>query len=72
MKTTSKPAFPSELWFRASIVLIEKQPEPDRRSELRELFECRAAIAEYDGGLSREEAERLAFRGLRQELGMLD
>ena len=71
MKATGKLMLPPYLWLRASMVLIEGQPAPDRRSELRELFEHRAAIAEYHGELTREEAERLAFRELRQELGLL-
>ena len=32
----------------------------DAEADLAELYEERAAIMEYDGGLSREEAERLA------------
>lgn len=32
----------------------------------REWFEERAAIMEFDGGLSRQEAERLALAGLQQ------
>ncbi|GEM_PF-4719793 len=44
--------------------LIEalKAEQQARREDLEELFHERAAIAEYDGGLSREEAEELAVR----------
>ena len=44
--------------------LIEalKAEQQARRKDLEELFHERAAIAEYDGGLSREEAEQLAVR----------
>ncbi len=44
--------------------LIEalKAEQQARRDDLEELFHERAAIAEYDGGLSREEAEELAVR----------
>jgi len=66
-----KAAIPPDLWFRASIVLIDRQPDPDRRAELRESFEYRAALSQYDGGLSRTEAERLAFRELRRSLGLV-
>ena len=72
MNGIGKATIPRDLWFQASIVLIDQQPDPDRRAELREQFEHRAAVAEYDGGLSRPEAERLAFRELRQALGLLD
>jgi len=69
MSAICKAAIPPDLWYRAAVALIEKQPDPDRRANLRERFEHRAAVAEYDGGLSRPEAERLAFRELRQVLG---
>lgn len=36
--------------------------------EQQELFEERAGIREYDGGLSREEAERLAREDVQQAL----
>jgi hypothetical protein len=36
----------------------------------REQFEERAAIAEYDGGLSRAEAERLALDELQDQGGL--
>ena len=38
-------------------------------SELIELYEERAAIAEFDGGLSREQAEQQAYFGWRQIVG---
>ena len=63
---------PADLWYCAAVALIERQPDHDRRTELREQFEHRAAIAEYDGGLSRPEAERMAFRVLRQSLGLVE
>ena len=71
MITVNKDSIPPDLFYRAALVLIEQQTNPDRRSELREQFEHRAAIAEYDGGLSRTQAERVAFRELRQTLGLL-
>jgi hypothetical protein len=36
----------------------------DRLEDLREAFEERAAIMEYDGGLPRAEAERLALAAI--------
>lgn len=72
MIATGKSAIPPDLFYRAAVVLIDRQPDPDRRAELRERFEHRAAVAEYDGHLGRQEAERLAFRELRQALGLLD
>ncbi len=33
-------------------------------------FEERAAIMEYDGGLSREDAERLAWESTRKQFGI--
>lgn len=70
MSVTPRASIPLDLFYRAAIVLIERHPDPDRRAELRERFEHRAAVAEYEGGLSRPEAERLAFRELRQLLGL--
>jgi hypothetical protein len=70
MIATAMAAIPPDLWYRAAVVLIEQQPDPDRRAELRELFEYRAAVAEYDGGLARSEAERIAFRELRMKVGV--
>lgn len=70
MKMIDKSALPPDLWYRAAVALIEMQPDSDVRSELRELFEHRAAVAEYRGGLSRSDAERFAFRELRRTLGL--
>ena len=67
MIATDKATIPPDLWFRAAVVLIEQQPNPDRRAELRELFEYRAAIAEYDGGLPREAAEVQALTDVIDE-----
>lgn len=72
MSAIDQTTIPPDVWYRAALVLIEQQPDTNRRAELRELFEHRAAVAEYDGGLSRPEAERLAFRELRQSLGVWD
>lgn len=58
---------PPDLWYRAALVLIERQPDATRRAELRAQFEHRAAMGQYEGGLTRPEAERVAFRELRQK-----
>ena len=70
MIETGSAAIPPRLFYDAALVLIEQQPDPNLRADLRERFEHRAAVAEYDGMLSREEAERLAFRELREVLGV--
>lgn len=64
-------AIPADLWYRAAVALIERESCPERRAALRAAFEERAAVCEYDGGLSRPEAERLAFRELRQAVGFM-
>jgi len=46
-------------WTRTADVLVDDAAE-DARSDLREFFEHRAAVAEFDGGLDRAAAERLA------------
>lgn len=66
----SAPArLPADLWTRAAATLIEAEPDADRRQDLHELFTHRAAVAEHDGGLTTEAAEKLAFHELRAELG---
>lgn len=69
MSAIAKDTIPPNLWYRAAVALIERQPCPERRAALRAMFEERAAVCEYDGGLSRPEAERLAFRELREAVG---
>lgn len=59
---------PLDLFDLAALKLIEQVPDPDRQADLRAAYEERAAICEYDGGLSRFEAEKIAFRELRQAL----
>lgn len=59
---------PPNLWYRAALKLIEQVVDPDRRADLRMTFEERAAICEYDGNLSRPEAERIAFKEVRKQI----
>lgn len=54
-------------WCSLADRLITQQPA-ERRSDLREIFEHRAAVCEYDGGEDRSEAERLAFLELRKAI----
>jgi hypothetical protein len=49
------------------VPFVAPLPTPSRQISYREAFEERAAIMEFDGGLTREEAERLA----RAEFGAM-
>lgn len=51
-------------WARRAAALLSTVANPGIRADLRELFEHRAAVCEFDGGLSRTEAERIAFEEL--------
>lgn len=55
-------------WARRTAYLLNKVNDPDRRADLREQFEERAAIAEIDGGLPRDEAERIGYEQIRHEI----
>ena len=52
---------PVDYWARQAAALLASVADLDRRADLRELFEHRAGVCEYDGELSRADAERLAF-----------
>ena len=54
-----------DLWARRAAGLLSSVADPDRRADLRELFEHRAGVCEFGGGLSRTNAERLAFGELQ-------
>lgn len=54
-----------DYWARKAAGLLAGVADPDRRADLRELFEHRAGVCEFDGLLDRIEAERIAFEGLR-------
>ena len=51
----------AEPWARQAASLLARVGDSDRRAEFRERFEERAAICEYCGELSRDEAEHIAF-----------
>lgn len=55
------------LWTRAASALLANIENLEDRAELRYLFEERAGIVEFEAGLSRLEAERLAFLDLVQQ-----
>ena len=55
-------------WAKRAAVLLASIDDADRRADLRECFEERAAICEYHGGMSRDEAERMAFEEIRCQL----
>lgn len=52
--------------------LLSHIKDSERQADLRELFEHRAGVCEYDGGLSRVEAERIAFDELRAAMREFD
>ena len=52
-------------WARRAAGLLATVDDADVRADLRELFEHRAAVCEFDGGLGLIEAERIAFRELQ-------
>ncbi len=52
-------------WARQAAGLLATVADPDLRVDLRKLFEHRAAVCEYVGGLSRTDAERVAFAELQ-------
>jgi hypothetical protein len=52
-------------WARRAAGLLATVEDADFRTDLRELFEHRVAVCEFDGGLSLTEAERIAFGELQ-------
>ena len=51
-------------WARRASSLLNGIADPTLRADLRERFEERAGIIEFDGNLPRDEAERLAYEEL--------
>jgi hypothetical protein len=58
-------------WAMKASALLAGIGDTERRIALRDSFEERAAIAEHDGGLSLDDAERLAFEELAAALGAM-
>jgi hypothetical protein len=57
-----------DAWPRRLAALLARIDDADRRQMLRDLFEERAGIFEYDSGLPRDEAERLAYEAVANTL----
>lgn len=55
------PLHRTGFWGRCASALLARAEDKENRFDLRDYFEERAAIAEYEGDLSTDEAERLAF-----------
>jgi len=53
---------------RQAAALLATVADADHRASLRELFEYRAGVCEYCGGLPRAEAERTAFEELQSAI----
>ena len=58
------PLHRAGFWGRCASTLIAQANDSVHRTALREYFEERAAICEFDGNLGTDEAERLAFKQL--------
>jgi len=56
-------------WAKRASALIASLNDEDQRVAARDHFEERAAICEWDGGLSRQDAEALAYREIRERWG---
>lgn len=55
-------------WARKASALLSTITRDERRADLRYQFEERAGIAFFDGGLSSDEAERIAYEQIQQQL----
>jgi hypothetical protein len=62
------PAAPVD-WARQASALLSRIADDDTRVGLRDEFEERAGVYEYEHGLPRDEAERLAYEHLRRIAG---
>lgn len=54
-------------WAQHAASLLASIDDGNQRAGLRDRFEERAGICEYDGGMSRDEAERTAFEEIHRE-----
>jgi hypothetical protein len=52
-------------WAKQAAALLAQVRDDDLRAALRHRFEERAGVYEYDGDMSRDEAERIAFEEVR-------
>lgn len=51
-------------WARLANELLTRVPDLDQVADLRECFNERAGICEFDGCMNRDEAERIAYEEL--------
>jgi len=59
---------PPGTWAKRAAGLLAGIDDPDRRADLREAFEHRAGVCESNGELSRDDAERVAYREIESKL----
>ena len=52
------------IWAQAAAAILATVADDDQRADLRYLFEERAGICEYEGNLSRVDAERIGYECL--------
>jgi hypothetical protein len=55
-------------YLTAALALLLRVPDHEQRADLAERFDERAGICEYDGNMSRTEAERQAYIALARVL----
>lgn len=55
-------------WAQRASALLSTIDDPERRADLREQFEERAGIAEFDGGSPRDESERIAYEQIHHQI----
>jgi hypothetical protein len=55
-------------WAKRAAALLAQVNDVDLRTDLRDRFEERAAVCEYDGGMPRDDAERIAFEEIQAAL----
>lgn len=61
IRKMAAPALATGTWARYASALLAQVSDDTHRVDLREAFEERAAICQYDGNLGIEDAERIAF-----------
>lgn len=67
----SPPPPTSADWARKAASLLSTIEDNEQRAGLRFDFEERAGICEFEGGLARDEAERIAYEGLAASVAAL-
>lgn len=55
-------------WLYRASILLRSIADKDERDAKREDFEHRAGVCEFDGGMDRREAERIAYEELRDRM----